>query len=771
MLYLRLFGGIKLEGANLELSKRAAQKKRLALLALLGASPTRSLTRDRLVGLLWPESDSERARHLLASSVYELRKALGEDVILSAGDDLRLNPERITSDVWEFSDALERGDLETAVALYKGPLLDGVFISEADEFERWCQSERDRLTRTYADALTKLAERAEAKGDAAAAVAWWRQLAAHDRLSSRAALRLMRALVAVGDRAGAVQHARDHVLLLREELGVDPDPAVFELAAELSRPLGIDWPPSRQPSLGDGQRAAVTPVPATAAAPFSRSTPRRRYAVPLIGAAAVLAAAAIVVIATRNRSPERVTRSSPVVAVLPLDNLSGDTTQEFIAAGLTEALITELAGSSEMRVISRTSVLQYSRPRKNLREIARELGADLLVEGSVIRERDSLRIHAQLIRGSTDEHIWAASYAGDRREILDLQARIARAIASEIGVALRPPLQSTSVRAVDPSAYEAYLKGVYYSGVGDLRASNAAYEEAVRLDSMNAAAYAGIARNYYFVGFFSLMPPATVFAKVRAAAEKALQIDENMADAHATLGLHAMHYELDMEKAEKHLRRALELAPSSAQVRHDYAHFLLTTQRGSESVVESERAVELDRYSAALVACLGWHQLVGRNNEQGIQEALRALRLEEFFFPHLILGWAYEQKRMFPEAIASLQQAVKQSGGLPIATASLAHAMAVSGQRPQAEEILGELMKRAESEYVAPYEIAAIYAGLGKPNEAFDWLRKAHNERSTFVVFASWDPRFYGLRADARFGRLMQELKLPVPAVNVAVRS
>lgn len=249
MFSLLLFGGASLRSSEQPLSGPVTQRRRLALLALLAVSGGRAVTRDRLIAHLWPESDTDRARHLLSESLYVIRKALGNDAVLAAGDELRLNPEVVATDVAEFEEALERGAVEHAVSLYRGPFLDGFFLGEAAEFERWAEGERTRLARCYERALDTKAKAHEAADDFSAAAEAWRQLAVADPYNSRVALQFMRALAATGDRAGALQHARVHTLLLREEFDAEPDPEIAAYAERLRTEPGQASLPSPCPLL------------------------------------------------------------------------------------------------------------------------------------------------------------------------------------------------------------------------------------------------------------------------------------------------------------------------------------------------------------------------------------------------------------------------------------------------------------------------------------------------------------------------------------------
>ncbi len=484
---------------------------------------------------------------------------------------------------------------------------------------------------------------------------------------------------------------------------------------------------------------------------------------PWVWAAAAAVALAVVLAAVKLGGWHELRRGKTApriesLAVLPLENFSHDPEQEYFADGMTEALITDLAKIGALRVISRTSVMQYKGAKKPLPEIARQLNVDAVVEGSVQRSGDRVRITAQLIQAAADKHLWAESYERDLRDILALQSEVAQAIASQVQIKLAPEQKArlAGARPVNPQAYEAYLKGSSTCDSGAL-------EKAIQLDPGYAPAYSAMADCAYIPGLFGLVPPKEAFSKMREAASKALERDNHLFRPHGSLALVRLHYDWNWAEAEKEFRRALELNPNDADIHHMYAHYLLTTGRHEESVSETRLAVDLDPFDADLVACLGWHSLYARQYDQAREHALKAIEMEpKMDWGHLILGWAYEQKGMLDEATAEFRKAVELSGRSPYALASLGHAFALSGKRRQAKEVLAKLSRdQMKGKYVSPYEIAAIYIGMGDKDQAVSWLQKAFEERSGFLVHLEWDPRFDALRPDPRFQDLLRRVGLP----------
>ncbi len=484
------------------------------------------------------------------------------------------------------------------------------------------------------------------------------------------------------------------------------------------------------------------------------------------------------------------------LAVLPLANLSMDSSQRYFADAMTDLMITHLARSPYLRVTSRTSTLRYRGGQKSIPDIARELHVDLVVEGSVVREGQRVRITAQLIRAPTDEHLWANSFERDLSHVLALQQDVARAIAEQIGIKLAP-WRTAAAPSANPQAQEEYLRGIYYYGMGDMMKSAGALERAVMLDPNHALAYTALARTYYFIAFFGDLPPKEAFQRMEEAATKALDKDPTLASAHGSLALVKLHRDWDWAGAEQHFRRALELNPSNADIHHDYAHLLLVMRRDRESVTETERAVALDPFNPMLNACLGWHRLFAGEYDQAIEAATRALRIQPAnFWARMNLGWAYEQKANYAEALTQFKAAAAQkpmsmdmsspmgetamdnpmsmqmsaetariaatrADLVVLATASLGHALGTAGDRPGARAVLDRLLRQREHQYVSPYDVALVYAGMGEKDKALDWLQRAYQERSSLLVFALREPRLAPLRAEPRFAALMREFALP----------
>src|SRR5690348_7201383 len=493
---------------------------------------------------------------------------------------------------------------------------------------------------------------------------------------------------------------------------------------------------------------------------------QRRWRLGPTVAVTALAVAGIVLLAIgRLRASRSVALSRPrTIAVLPLRNLSGDATQDYFADGITDALTTDLAQMEGLQVISVTSAMRYKDAKKTLPEIAGELNADVIVEGSVERSGDQVRITAQLIRAATDKHLWAETYERNFSDILGLQDEVASAVAGQIETQLggpKPSFRSQSGR-VNPEAYDTYLQANYYADSGQWTKSIDYYNQAVKLDPNYGPTYAHMASVYFFLTFFGVLPPQEGWGNVKQDATLAIEKDEKIAEAHGALALAKMHYDWDFAGAEREFKRGIELNPSDADIHHDYAHYLMAMGRSAESVEETKRAVELDPVGMMLTSCLCWHDFAARRYDDAQRLAAHSLtQYPNNPWEHTILGWTYEQKQMPNDAIAQLQQAVAEAKGGSFFLAALGHAYASAGRKSDAEQVLQTLSKRSKDSYVSAFDVGGIYAGLGEKDKAFLWLDKAAAERSSFLVYSKWEPRLDPLRADPRFPQLLKRIGLP----------
>ena len=468
---------------------------------------------------------------------------------------------------------------------------------------------------------------------------------------------------------------------------------------------------------------------------------------------------------SRNRPSASATVRS--IAVLPLENLSGDAAQDYFADGMTDQLITDLAQIGALRVISRTSAMAYKGARQPLPEIAKQLNVDAVVEGTVLRSGEQVRITAQLIQASSDTHLWADTYEGNLRDTLVLQEKVAQAIADRIRIELTPGEQAglKSSKAVDAEAYEDYLKGRYFwnkrSGEG-LRRAIEYFNRAIAKDPTYAPAYSGLADSYALAGDwqYAVMTTKEALPKAKAAAMKALELDNTLSEAHTSLAFCLEGFDWDSETAESEFLRAIELSPGYATAHHWYAWHLALIGRKNDSLSEMRKAENLDPLSLIINADLAELLLIEGSPSEAIDQSRKTIEMDSSFaLAHNQLGQAYLKERMFPEAISESQKAVQLSGGSPTCMANLARAFAESGKRTEATALLNELKARSSSGYPYAAELASVYTALGDKNDAMASLEKGYEERFNPGVLLR--PAFDPLRSDPAFQDFERRIGLP----------
>ena len=482
-----------------------------------------------------------------------------------------------------------------------------------------------------------------------------------------------------------------------------------------------------------------------------------------LGLALVLAAALSWILYTSRNSAPAI-RS---LAVLPLGNLSGDTSQDYFADGMTEELITQLGEISALRVISSRSVMRYKGAGKPLAEIARELNVQAVVEGGVLRSGDRVRITAQLIRVPADEQMWAQSYEGDLRDTLTLQSKVAQAIAEQIRATLTRRQQAAlrRPRTVSPDAYEAYLKGRYFwnKRTGDgLKKAIDYFSRAIDTDPNYAEAYSGLADSYALAGdwLYGVLPPQDALRQARAAATRALELDDTLGEAHTSLAFALDLYAWDWAAAEKEYKRAIELNPGYATAHHWYGWHLLVMGRTSEGIFEMRRAESLDPLSLIISADLAEALCTAHLYDESVQQSKRTLDMDpNFAVAHYQLGLTFAQKHMNDEAVAEFQRAIGLSGHSPAFDSNLAYVYAVSGRKREAENVVKELEARPGQSPSTDANIALVYVGLGDHDQAMIWLNRAYDARFNPSILLR--PAFDPLRSDARFQDLRRRLGLP----------
>jgi len=459
----------------------------------------------------------------------------------------------------------------------------------------------------------------------------------------------------------------------------------------------------------------------------------------------------------------------PMLAVLPVQNLTGDSSREYIADGLTEELIAVLGslGSENLGVIARTSSMTYKHSSKTAGQIGRELGVDYILECSFRNAPGQIRFTAQLIQTRTQVHQWAHNYERPLKDVLELQAELARTVASEIRIRVSPEREKrlAARRPVNPEAYDAYVQGQFHwneRSPQELLLAINYFQQAVAADSEFAPAYAGLADSYAMLSTMRHDSPVVTMPKAKDALLKALALDDSIADAHTSLGWVMEEFDWDWSGAEREFRRALDLDPSDASAHHRYAIHLAAMGKLPQALAEMQAAQRLDPFSPVLMTSTGWVLLRGRMPDQAIRECVNALDLDpKFVRGHLCLGEAYEQKHDLNRAAAEFLQGKMIAGGeTPETMDAIKNATLRDGYQGYFQVRLSQLLDKRKQNYVSPYDLADIYVRLGEKAEAMKWLDAAYQEHSPYLVNLQIEPRLDILRSDPRFQALVQRVGL-----------
>ena len=537
--------------------------------------------------------------------------------------------------------------------------------------------------------------------------------------------------------------------------------SVYALSSELDA-----WRQHRNLRSEEEQELALE-----AAGPSARQTtvPQGRRWLILGSSAVVLAAiVSLAYFATWMRAKDASRAKIRSLAVLPLQNLSGDPSQDYIADGMTEELIGRLSGIHGLRVISRTSTMRLKNTQLSVPEIARMLAVEAIVEESLVREGHQIRVHAQLIRAATDEHIWAGEYQREYQSILEVQEEVARNIVEQIQLNLTPEDRArlASKPPVDPQAYESYLRGRYYFNQRTedaLHKSIASFQQAIARDPAYAPAYSGLAEAYAMLGFRGGFPSKDALLDAKKAALKAIELDDTLAEPHASLGFIAETYEWDWPAAERQYKQALELNPGYAQAHNWFGGYLTYTGRFHEGVAEAVHARELDPLSLPLNNALAGRLLAAGRYDEALRQVQTTLELDEHFAPaHQTLGWVYLHGGKQDDAIREFQNALELAGAADTdIQLDLGFAYAVSGRRDEARRILANLQQLYQQGIVPAASLATLHGALGESNDAFVWLEKAYQERDPQLTYLKAGRRFEPLREDPRFRQLLRRVGFP----------
>jgi TolB-like protein/DNA-binding winged helix-turn-helix (wHTH) protein len=533
----------------------------------------------------------------------------------------------------------------------------------------------------------------------------------------------------------------------------DVAPAVLPLLAEESK----ESPEQKNAGLSNSDSALLA---------TQKAFLPTRWRVLLAGVAA-LAVFSVALVLYRSSSAKGA-RQPPIksLAVLPLTNLSGDPKQEYLADGMTEALIGRLSEIHNLRVISRTSVKRFKDTHLSVPEIARTLQVDAIVEGSVIRDGNRIRVHAQLIRAATDEHFWSEAYDRELRDVLSLQSDVAQSIARKVEVTItgEEHARLSSARTVDPEAYEAYLKGRYYwnKRTADSMPKAALYfEQAISKDPGYGAAYSGLADCNSGLAWHGFMSPSEVLPKAYTAAQKAVEIDPQSGEAHASLAL-VLDHTWDWAGAEVEFKRALELNAQYANAHHWYGNYLSIQGRHDEALVEAKRALELDPLNLMIGTWVGLRYYLARRYDGAVEQSKNTVDLDpNFAAAHLLLGESYVQQGKHKEGLDELRKAVDLSGDSPLYMAQVGVSLALAGEKKEALRVIRDLQDISGKRYVSPYGVAQIYAALNDKEQMYKWLDTAYRDRAVWMSYLAVDPVFDSIRSEDRFRDLLRRAGLP----------
>jgi TolB-like protein/DNA-binding SARP family transcriptional activator len=760
MIDFTTLGTVDLRRDGEELRSVLLQPKRLAVLAyLVTASPRGFHSRDTLLGLFWPDLDQERARNAMRQALHFLRRAVGDDVVASRGDrEVGVTSGAIACDAVAFDEALAAGRLEAAAGLYRGDFLPGLFIEEAPDAERWLEAERARRKERVLEALRELVTQEEGRGELRAAVLWARRAVAIAPTDDGAVRRLMTVLDRAGEPAAALD-AYDHLVhRLREEFGVPPAGETIRLVNEIrNRPGDVATAPAAMQDLPATPAVAVaprvSPPPRSAPLPVAAS-PRRRW-LPALALAAALSAGTFALRRPAAATPDTTPSS---IAVLPFANLSGDATNDYLSDGFTEEVLNALAGIEGLSVAARTSSFRFKGVDAPVDSIARALHVGHVLEGSVRRDGERIRVTAQLIDAASGFHIWSETYERSLGDLFAVQDEISRAIAlrlRDIPLDGAPAAPETA----DAEAHALYLQARQASRLGMAHSAQTIVllEQALARDPGYARARGQLALTLAYEAYARRLPVEPTYARARAEAERALASRE-VAEAHMTLGRIADVRDWNFAAADRHYARAIALSPSSAGAYVQRARLLLRLGKTDEALAVGQRAVQLDPLSqAAHNGLAGIFALSGRHADAvaSYRSALALVPGDAYFHSNLALSQA--ELGDTAGAMASLAQA-RTTAPVPAAVRSNeSYVLARLGMADSARVLLAQLER---DDQISPMLLASTWIVLGERERALDALERAAATRDDYLTDLKVVREFETLRDDPRFVALVKRLGL-----------
>ncbi len=813
MLELTTLGTLDLSRDGERVLSVLSQPTRLALLTYLAvAEPRGPHRRDTVTFLLWPDREDARARRALRQTLHLLRRSLGREVLTGfGGDSVGLAAGALRCDAVTFDEALDQGRPAEALDLYGGPFLKGFHLPDTREFEAWVEGERRRLGRRAKEAAWELVD-GSSNEDPDKAMDWARRAIELDPYDESGWRRLFALMERGGDRAGAVRAYERLAARLEAELGMEPSAETRTAVENIrgSRQHHRDSSEAEQASPSEYAPAArqrdVADEEASFAAAITHSAGEMREAGPtetgrfgsrtpslrsvLITVALVtIAGLASFILSNRWGGGESDIASSadpasaelpagvipdsaelandrPTLAVLPFTNVGDDPEDEYLSDGLTEELIVTLAGIRALQVAARTSVFAFKGEERDVREIGELLGVSTVLEGSVRRDGDRLRITAQLIDATNGFHLWSESYERAVSDIFDIQTELALRIADAMEAELTPAERERASRAGTAvlDAHTLYLKGRYFwnrrthSG---LLTAIGYFGQSIEADPEYAEAYAGLASAYVPLAELGYRRPNEIRDSIREAATRALEIDPELPEGHTALGTYLFAYEWEWEAAERHLQRAIALDRDNTTAHHWYAYMLSSQGRFEESMTQRKIAIELDPLIPILHSGLGdLYRLMG-HYDLAMASYRESLEFDPtFWHTHRGLGELHEKTGNMEEAVRSLERSVSHAGPTPRPKAGLARALARAGREDEARQLVQDLQGETPAVGGHDPKVATALLALGEKEAALQWLEAAYRERQPHLQRIAVAQGFTELHENSRFQDLVRRLGL-----------
>lgn len=737
------------------------RRKAKSLVKILALAPNHQLHREQLMEMLWPEAEPELAANNLHKALHAARRVFEPE--LKTGPDSAFLPTQdqticlqapggLWIDAEEFrrlaERALSRQEIDAhraALELYAGELL------EEDRYEDWAAASREQLQLLAQRLIVSLAKRHESAGNLTEAIENYRRLLQFDKLNEDAHRNLMRIYFLTGQRSLALQQFQACRLNLQNELQAAPEAATLDL---YERILSGDMPIG--PALNQDAPVVHQAAMAEKTEPARPGIPKGRV---YLAISAIIIVIFLLLLFQKEKKP-----AQDSIAVLPFTNATGDAEVDYLSDGLSESLINNLSQIPNLRVIARTTAFRYKSPITDPVVAGRQMMVDNVITGKLIRQGDEFIVQADLVRVNDGAQIWGQQYRRRFSDLVTLQSEISRELSQRLRAQLSTEQQGRVAHqhTTNAIAYQSYLKGRYYWNlrkVTDVERAIEHFKEAIAQDPGYALAYAGLADCYHTLSNLKL-PPTEAIPLARHAANKALEIDEKVAGAHASLAIGKWRFDWDWPGAEREFLRAIELDPNYASAHQWYGQFLTYQKKFDQGLAELKKAQQNDPLSPIITANIGLPLFFSGDYDGAISQFHRAFEFQKDFpFGHFFIGWALVQKREYAEAIAQFQQAVNIDA-TPSALAYLGYGQAVAGNSAEAEKILLRLQDLSRTRYVSPYYLAVVCAGLEKDHLALGYLNKAFEDHSDPMVLIGVEPKFDRLRSAPAFQELLRRIGL-----------